>query len=96
MIEHQTSDLEAIVMKVLSYSSAISLDRISLESTIEELYLDSIGYVSTVAVLQAELNVELDSSLVERFMAAATVAEMVRILRPVCDQAVQLRTGKLS
>jgi acyl carrier protein len=75
-------DTTSTVVSVLSYSSGISASLLSESTPLAELALDSVSYVSTIAVLEAELDRDFSPEVVEAILAAVTVGDIVKILEP--------------
>jgi len=70
-----STDLEARVIKVIAKTQRISAESVSIDSTFEELKIDSLDGINLIFALESEFNVDIPD---EDARAIGSVRQMVQ------------------
>jgi acyl carrier protein len=68
-------DLQARVVKVIAKTQRIPLETVSIDSTFEELKIDSLDGINLIFALESEFNVDIDD---EEARAIKSVRQMAQ------------------
>jgi acyl carrier protein len=89
MPEHaQTDNLDAQVIRVIAQTQRIPAESISLDSTFEELKIDSLDGINIVFALENEFNINIPDEGVQNLRSVRETVEGVRRLVAEKNQAV--------
>jgi acyl carrier protein len=70
-----SEDLQARVIKVIAKTQRIPLETVTIDSTFEELKIDSLDGINLIFALESEFNVDIDD---EQARAIKSVRQMVQ------------------
>jgi acyl carrier protein len=70
-----SEDLEARVIKVIAKTQRIPLETVTIDSTFEELKIDSLDGINLIFALESEFNVDIDD---EQARAIKSVRQMAQ------------------
>lgn len=81
MSEHsEIDDLNARVIRVIAQTQRIPIDTISIDSTFEQLKIDSLDGINIIFALENEFGIEIPDEGVQNMRSVLEVAEGVRNL----------------
>jgi acyl carrier protein len=83
----EADDLGAQVMRVIARSQRIPLESINLDSTFEELKIDSLDGINIVFELEKEFDIEIPDEGVQNLRSVRETVEGVRQLLQAKPQA---------
>lgn len=89
MPEHsETADLEAKVIQVIAETQHIPVESVSLDSTFEELKIDSLDGINIIFALENAFDINIPDEGVQIMRSVREVADGVRKLVEEKSQAV--------
>jgi acyl carrier protein len=89
MPEHsETDDLSAQVIRVIAQTQRIPVESITVDSTFEQLKIDSLDGINIIFALENEFGVEIPDEGVQNMRSVREVADGVRDLVARKQQAV--------
>lgn len=85
--------IDTRVLEVLSKQVKKNSERLTLESTLESLGIDSLGMVEIIFGLEEEFNISIPESddIQQRFKGFATVADVVKLVESLLEPAGQAK-----
>src|SRR6202451_1290970 len=79
-----SADLQARVIKVIAKTQRIPLETVTIDSTFEELKIDSLDGINLIFALESEFNVDIDDE----------EARSIRSVRELAGGIAQVLQGK--
>lgn len=70
-----TEDLEARVIKVIAKTQRIPIETVSIDSTFEELKIDSLDGINLIFALESEFNVDIPDEEARTIRSVRQMAE---------------------
>jgi acyl carrier protein len=70
-----TEDLEARVIKVIAKTQRIAVETVSIDSTFEELKIDSLDGINLIFALESEFNVDIPDDNARAIRSVRQMAE---------------------
>lgn len=88
MSEHSETDLGAQVIRVIAQTQRLPVESISLDSTFEELKIDSLDGINIIFALENEFAINIPDEGVQNMRSVRDTVEGVRKLVEEKPQAV--------
>ncbi len=79
-IPELSEDLQARVIRVIAKTQRIPIETVTIDSTFEELKIDSLDGINLIFALESEFNVDIDDEKARSIKSVREMAEGIALL----------------